>query len=272
MPFRYFLKQLILPPSVLFLLLLLAWWMRRSWPRLSTLCFVLGLGGLWLMSLPVVVQMAAHRLETEPALLEQQWADLARQADAIVVLGSSRERGDPAWSGVDQPTGVAIERLRYAARLAKTSGLPLLTSGGLHYGSPPSEAQIMADSLRDDFGVTVRWKEEQSRTTWENAQLSAAVLLPQGIKRVVVVTQAWHMQRSRWSFEQAGFSVVPAPVGFLGVDNASPFGGWMPESKSVWQSGQLLNEAVGLLGYRLFYRGVSDGLGNAAGQQGPTQQ
>lgn len=254
MPFRYFLKQLFLPPGVLFLLLLVAWWLRRSWPRLSALCFVLGLGGLWVMSLPMTVETAAKRLETEPALAESQWAGLALQADAIVVLGAGRERADPAWGGVDQPSVTAMERVRYAARLAKASGLPVLITGGLHYGLPPSEAEIMAVALRDDFGVNVRWKEEQSRTTWENAQLSAALLLPQGIKRVVVVTQAWHMQRSRWSFEQAGFAVVPAPMGFLGVDKARPFGGWMPESQAVWQSGQLLNEAVGLLGYRLFYR------------------
>ena len=51
------------------------------------------------------------------------------------------------------------------------------------------EAQLMADSLRDDFGVDVRWKEEQSRTTWENAQMTADILLAQGIKRVVVVME-----------------------------------------------------------------------------------
>lgn len=180
-------------------------------------------------------------------------ASLAQRADAIVVLGSGRERGDPAW-GADQPTGVGLERQRYAARLAKASGLPVLTTGGLHYGTPPSEAQLMAVSMEQDFGVAVRWKEERSRTTWENAQMSAEILLPQGIKRVVVVTQAWHMPRSVWSFEKAGFSVVPAPVGFLGVDNARPLGGWMPEFKSIWQSGQLINEAVGQVGYRLFYR------------------
>jgi uncharacterized SAM-binding protein YcdF (DUF218 family) len=113
---------------------------------------------------------------------------------------------------------------------------------------------MMAESLLDDFGVTVRWQEGRSRTTWENAQLSAQVLLPQGIKRVVVVTQAAHMPRSVWSFEKAGFEVVPAPVGFLGGDNARPLGGWMPEFKSIWQSGQLMNEAVGQVGYSLFYR------------------
>ncbi|QJI31197.1 YdcF family protein [Pseudomonas sp. ADAK18] len=253
MPFRYFIKQLLLPPGILLLLLALAWWFRRSRPRLAGACFALGLGGMWLMSLPVVVQWGAKALETEPPLARDEWATLAQRADAIVVLGSGRERGDPAW-GSDQPTGIGLERQRYAARLAKASGLPVLTSGGLHYGTPPSEAELMAVSMQDDFGVTVRWKEESSRTTWENAQMSAQILLPQGIKRVVVVTQAWHMPRSRWSFEKAGFTVVPAPVGFLGEDNARPLGGWMPEFKSVWQSGQLLNEAVGQVGYRMFYR------------------
>ncbi|WP_339530236.1 YdcF family protein [Pseudomonas mucidolens] len=253
MPIRYFIKQLLLPPGILLLLLAVAWWFRRSRPRLAAVCFALGLGGMWLMSLPVVVQWGAKALETEPPLAPDEWTSLAQRADAIVVLGSGRERGDPAW-GADQPTGIGLERQRYAARLAKASGLPLLTSGGLHYGTPPSEAELMAVSLRDDFGVNVRWKEERSRTTWENAQLSAQILLPEGIKRVVVVTQAWHMPRAVWSFEKAGFAVVPAPVGFLGADNARPLGGWMPEFKSVWQSGQLLNEAVGQVGYRVFYR------------------
>ena len=253
MPFRYFVKQLFMPPGVLLLLLVLAWWFRRSRPRLAGVCFALGVGGLWLMSLPVMVQWSAALLEREPPLTRAEWATLGQRADAIVVLGAGRERGDPAW-GSDQPTGVALERQRYAAQLAKASGLPILTSGGLHYGTPPSEAQLMAESLREDFGVTVRWQEARSRTTWENAQLSAALLLPLGIKRVVVVTQAWHMSRSVWSFQQAGFEVVPAPVGFLGLDKGRPFGGWLPESKALWQSGQLMNEAVGQVGYWLFYR------------------
>lgn len=253
MPVRFFIKQWLMPPGVLLLLLLAAWWWRRRRPRLAAACFALGLGGLYLMSLPAVVEQVARRLETEPALVADDWARLASRADVIVVLGAGRERGDPAWAGADQPSLVALERMRYAAQLAKASGLPLLTSGGLHYGTPPSEAQLMADRLQADFGVAVRWKEEASRTTWENAEFSARLLQSQGVRRVVLVTQAWHMQRARWSFERAGLEVVPAPVGFLGRDHARPFAGLLPESRALWQNGQLLNEAVGLLGYRLFY-------------------
>src|SRR5450830_430600 len=237
MPVRYILKQLFMPPGLLLLLLLFAWWFRHRRPRLAGVCFVLGLGGFWLMSLPVVVE----------------WGGRAQRADAIVVLGSGRERGDPAW-GDDQPTGIGLERQRYAARLAKASGLPVLTSGGLHYGTPPSEAALMAASMQSDFDVAVRWQEGRSTTTWENAQFSYELLAPLGIKRVVVVTHAAHMPRSVWSFEQAGFTVVPAPVGFFGRDNSRPVGGWLPEFKAIWRSGQLINEAMGQVGYRLFYR------------------
>lgn len=252
MPVRYLLKSLLLPPGIFFVLFLLAFYLRRSRPKLAVACFTVALGGLWLMSLPVVVETAARSIEQIAPLSRSEWATLAQRADAIVVLGSGRERNDPSW-GADIPTGVALERMRYAARLAKASGLPILTTGGLHYGEPPSEAAIMAESLENDFGVQVRWQEGVSRTTWENATMTAAVLQPLGIKRVVIVTQAWHMPRAQWSFEKAGFTVVSAPVGFLSADNARVFGGWLPESRAIWQSGQLLNEAAGLLVYPFVY-------------------
>ncbi len=253
MPLRYMLKQFFMPPGILLLLLLLAWFLRRRFPRLAACCFTVGLGGLWLMSLPITVEWMARAIEREPAVAHEQWAGLAQHADAIIVLGGGRDSADPAWGG-DQPSAMALERTRYAARLAKASGLPVLTTGGLHFGRPPSEAALMAEVMREDLGVEVRWREERSRTTWENAQESAAMLQPEGVRRVVLVTQAWHMPRSRWSFEQAGFEVVAAPVGFIGVPNDRPLGGWLPEGKAFWQSTLLLNEVIGSLAYPLAYR------------------
>lgn len=253
MPIRYILKQLLMPPGILLLLMLLGWWLRRRFPRLAFTCFVTGFGGLWLMSLPAVMQWSAGLLEREPALEEARWATLAQRADAIVILGAGREQNDPGWGGADQPGLMALERLRYAARLARASGLPMAATGGLHYGQPPSEAALMADAMKRDYGLEIRWLEEQSRTTWENAVLSADLLQPQGVRRVVLVTQAWHMPRSRWSFEQAGFEVISAPMGYLSAGYARPLGGWLPESRVIWQSSQLLNEAIGLLAYPIVY-------------------
>jgi hypothetical protein len=97
----FFIKQWLMPPGILLLLLLAAWWWRRAgraW-RLRALPWA---GRLWLMSLPVVVQ-AARQLETEPPLAAEL-GEPGKRADAIVVLGAGRERGDPAWGGSDQPT------------------------------------------------------------------------------------------------------------------------------------------------------------------------
>ncbi len=252
MPIRYLFKQLLLPPGGLLLLLLAAWWLRRRAPRLAALCFVLGFGGLWLMSLPVTVEWAARMIESEVALDRSQWRGLGQRAQAIVVLGAGREQSDPAW-GADQPSHIALERLRYASRLAEASGLPILASGGLHYGEPPSEALLAAEALQRDFATETRWLEERSRTTWENALYSAEILKKAGIERIVLVTSASHLPRSRWCFEEVGLDVIAAPVGFVGVPNGRPFGGWLPESKAVWQNGMLLNEAVGMLVYPWVY-------------------
>ncbi|KAF1051958.1 MAG: hypothetical protein GAK43_02153 [Stenotrophomonas maltophilia] len=250
---RYLIKQLLMPPGILLLLLLFAALLRRRSPRAAAACFGLGSVGLLLVSLPVVVWTAAQWIELPDPIPQAEWANLAQRADAIVVLGAGRVRGDLAWPD-DQPGLMARERLRYSARLAHASGLPVLTSGGLHYGTPPSEAWIMAKSLRDDYGVPVSWEEGRSRTTWENALFSAQILREAGIKRVVLVTQAWHMRRAQWSFREAGLEVVPAPMGYMGRDDAVPLGGWVPEAGAIWQNTQLLNEAYGLLGYWLFYR------------------
>nr|WP_238330622.1 YdcF family protein [Pseudomonas aeruginosa] len=145
-----------------------------------------------------------------------------------------------------------------AAALCRAAGQDLGAAGTdqrrVALRTPPSEAALMANALLQDFGVPTRWQEGLSRTTWENATLSAPQLREAGVRRVVLVTQAWHMQRARWSFERQGFEVIPAPVGFLGGANLRPFGGWLPEAQAFWQSGMLLNEAIGLVGYRLFYR------------------
>lgn len=252
MTWRYLIKQLAFPPSSLLILLLCSIALRKRWPKIALGSFVISLSGLYLMSLPITVEYAARALETEAALSAQQWPALKQQADAIVILGGGREPSDPAWH-IDQPSLMAMQRIRYAARLAKASQLPVLVSGGLHYGQPPSEADIMADSLQHDFGVTARWLEGESRTTWENAQFTAKMLQAEGIKRIVLVTNAWHMPRSRWSYEQFGFEVIAAPVGFLSGPNNRPLNGWIPDSKAMWHNTALLNEAIGAVLYRAAY-------------------
>ena len=252
MTWRFILKQFGMPPGSLLLLLLAAWLLRSRTPRLATGLFILVLTAFYGLSLPATTQMMAGQLENQPALTPTEWPSLGQRAGAIVILGGGREPADTAWLA-DQPSQFAVQRLRYGARLARASGLPILVTGGLHFDRPPSEARLMADTLQQDFGAQTRWLEERSRTTWENALYSADILQAEGIRTIVLVTDAWHMQRARWSFEQAGFKIIPAPQGFYSSGQQKPLNGWLPEARSFWQNTQLLNEFLGLWLYRIFY-------------------
>ena len=42
-------------------------------------------------------------------------------------------------------------------------------------------------------------------------------------------------------------------MGYLSAGYERPLGGWLPESRVIWQSSLLLNEAIGLLAYPIVH-------------------
>ena len=137
-------------------------------------------------------------------------------AGVIVVLGAGSYRDPPEYEGSDTVGRLTLERLRYAASLHRRSGLPLLVTGGGTLPGTPAEAAAMALSLEDDFGIGVRFVEDRSRNTAENAANSARMLSEAGISRIVLVTHAVHMARAVRAFEGQGLEVVPAPTVIAG--------------------------------------------------------
>jgi uncharacterized SAM-binding protein YcdF (DUF218 family) len=126
-------------------------------------------------------------------------------------------------------------------------------TGGLPPGAQAgdlSEAAAMARILNDEMGVRVNWVEGQSKTTQENAHLSAALLMPEKITHVYLVSQYWHLPRAQWIFERAGFTVMPAPTGF----ESSPQ--WTPMDfypSALQKTRQIWHELIGALWYRWRY-------------------
>jgi len=96
----------------------------------------------------------------------------------------------------------------------------------------------------------VVWVEEGSRNTFENAQLSAALLKPAGIERIYLVTHAWHMRRARIAFEHAGFTVIPAPTGFATRFKLTVVD-FLPDARALHDSGVFFREGVGIGWYYL---------------------
>jgi uncharacterized SAM-binding protein YcdF (DUF218 family) len=242
------LASLLLPPFNGLLLAGIGILLWRARPRLARFLVISGVLLITVLSLGVVARALLVPLEAKyPALAPASLDKI--DADAIVVLGAGRYRGSPEFSE-DDVIGAALDRLRYGALLARKSKKPLLVTGGAPDGGNKSEAEAMRDSLQRDFGVPVRWLESASANTQENAKLSAGILLPAGIKRVALVTHAWHMPRSVAAFEATGLSVLPAPTGFLSVEPLTVLD-FMPRAGDMQRSARALHEYIGQAWYAL---------------------
>lgn len=236
----------LLPPLNLLLAAFAGLLLLRSRPRLARTLLAGSLALLWLCATPYFAERALHLLEEQSKTVNTQ----AQPADAIVVLGGGTYFKAPEYGGIDTVGTGSLLRLRYAARLQRETGKPILVTGGKPRGNDSSEAQQMKSVLENEFKVPVQWTEDESDNTLENARYSYQLLQKSGIKRIYLVTHAWHMPRSIRVFQAAGFEVVPAPTAFT-THYQTDLLSFMPNADSLSASSVFMHELIGLLWYRL---------------------
>jgi uncharacterized SAM-binding protein YcdF (DUF218 family) len=198
---------LVLPPTGPLLVAIVGALALRRLPRLGRALLWTGLLTLLALSLAPVSYLLLRLANDAPAVRMED----ARTAQAVVVLGGGLRRDAPEYGG-DTLNRWTLERVRYGAKLARETGLPVLVAGGSVWGDTATEASVMRAALEKEFNVPVRWTEERSRNTHENAQFAAAILKRDGVRRVVVVMHGFDIRRARAEFEAAGLEVVPAPT------------------------------------------------------------
>lgn len=161
-----------------------------SWQRQPIRRWVMGLslGAIaLLMALPL---MGAYAL---PAFVP---ADTGEPADAIVVLG----RGRLLRAG----------RQQKVVELLEAGRAPFIFISG------KGDAPYIARALETEYGLppAVLDGEACSRTTAENGQYTAQVLMPQDVKRILLVTDPLQMLRASLILRSLGFEVDhhPSPL------------------------------------------------------------
>ncbi len=239
--FKPLLTALVLPPAGPLLLALAALVIARLWRGLGAFLLGLSLVGLWLLSCnAVAVRLGQALLPQVPAV---SLVDLRRaRVEAVVVLGGGVLPVSPAY-GVPQPNSYTLERLRYGVRLARVAGVPLAFSGGVGWAgrAGASEAEAARAAARQDFGFEIRWLDGESRDTAENAQRTAALLQRDRVRRIALVSDAWHLPRATREFRQAGFEVLPAPTGHLAARERDALE-WLPSGHGLMASRQVIRE------------------------------
>lgn len=171
----------------------------------------------------------------------------------VVVLGGGMEKGYVEAGREQLALNAAAERLTMpVALLHQYPHLRLLFSGGegsLNWEGP-SEADrarrfFLQMGLRPDQLIL----EAASRTTDENAQLSAALPGVDKTQPWLLLTSAWHMPRSLASFQAAGWNVTPYPVDFRSGSHTPWLEYSLARGALDWQL--LLHEWVGMAAYAL---------------------
>jgi uncharacterized SAM-binding protein YcdF (DUF218 family) len=171
-----------------------------------------------------------------------------KDVQAIVVLGGGVLPQAPEF-GVAQPGEHTLARLRYAAWLARRTGKPIGFAGGIGWSAvgttTVSEGSVAARVLKEDYGLAVRWLDERSRDTRENAARMAEAMKPDGIRRIALVTDATHMPRAAAHFRALGFEVLPAPTNFP-FERDKTLLEWLPSSLGLTTSRSVLREWLAL--------------------------
>jgi len=251
-----FVTALLLPPVPVLLLTLVGARLLLSRRGLGWLLIVVSVVMIWLSACTGAARGLSLILLQPPAAMsfdrvrELRTEGQAKKAVAVVILGAGTEPFAPEY-GVSSLNDSSLERLRYGLWLAGQIGAPVAFSGGVGWaqgGSTP-EARVAGRIAAEEFGRPIRWLEEESRDTRENAANTLALLKPAGIRHVVVVTHGYHMDRALRAFvDVAGGTVTvePAPMG-LAWRMSLPALEWMPSARGFESMRNVLRELIGKL-------------------------
>ncbi len=148
-----------------------------------------------MLSTPILSDALARSVECYPALDPTRLTPAQARAQAIVILGGGLRHDAPEYGG-DAPIAPAVLRLVEGAKIARATHLPVLVTGDVR------EAPAMRRFMEEDLQVPVRWTESASKTTRDNADFSARMLLPAGVRQIILVTSGSHLVARRRGFHR----------------------------------------------------------------------
>jgi uncharacterized SAM-binding protein YcdF (DUF218 family) len=202
-----------------------------------------------LFTLPVVSGLGSWTLERGYAIA----ATPPREAEAIVILAGAVHGPRP-----DRPNTLlgsdTFVRCQHAAWLFQNwHELPVVVCGGTIKDTAGTAGTALAETMRDALekeGIPSDriWCERRSTSTYENALYAAQLLREQGISRVALVTEAFHMPRAERCFRKQGIDVVPAPCAFR-TGYGLEFSSFLPGATPIRRNEQTLHEWIALAWY-----------------------
>lgn len=202
--------SLLLPPGIFFIVFLVAailLWRRGE----RGIARVLGAVTIvfYLLSTSWIAGMLISSLE-EPYSRPD-----TSGGDCIIMLGGGAMSGTPALAGEGTLSSCAESRLTLAAQLYHQRPLPIILSGGQVYEDSGNEAEIAQRELKllgiPEQDIII---ENKSLNTRQNAIFTGQIMAERGFSKPILVTSAFHMERSVINFQKEGIEPIPFPTDF----------------------------------------------------------
>ncbi len=237
------------PVGFSILLLVVSFFFFRKRPRASRVLSVSAVIILWICSTEwfssYLIAPLESRYPRNPPV---------EKIDAVVVLSGMADLKLSGQGSVELEAGSdrIIEAILLARRFPDSL---LIISGGsgnlLHQET--SEAALLSRYLVPQLGIPIEriMVDATSRNTTENAVNTREILNRNGIERFVLITSAFHMQRSMACFHKVGLDPIPWPVDFKSHKNNLDVFSLIPGTGSLVRTDAAIHEYIGLLVYKI---------------------
>ena len=180
--------------------------------------------------------------------------DSINKSDAIIVLsGMIHQIGHKnnfkyEWSDPDRFFG-GLELLK-----KNKSDLLIFTAGQLPWTNNWKPEGLILTDKAIELGVVENkiLITEKVKNTYEES-LEVLKLIPKG-SSIILVTSAFHMERSKYLFEKQGFKVNPFPVDFKTSNKKLTILDIIPSVGALQKTSNFIRENIGRLYYRIIFQ------------------
>lgn len=198
---------------------------------------------LWIWMTPIMTWVVGVPLERE-FLVDGRvpTVEAFPEADVIVLLGGSMGVETNLSPYAEMAT--SADRVWQAARLYRAERAGKIIATGDY-------AKDSTLGLLLDFGVA---KDDVSFLNARNTEDEAKGIAKNGVKKIILVTSAWHMKRARLMFEKYApeIEVICAPADFENSITARKGISLIPDFNVFALNSVAFHEWVGIVGYTIF--------------------
>lgn len=236
---QFIYNTFLLPPGIIILALMylcfITYYKKRKCPKFLIIVTII----LYTISISWFGDLLIRSLES------RYTPPTNPSGDVIVMLGGGALADVQGVHGNGQLSGNAANKLLMVTQLYHRTHLPIILSGGQVYETTGNESEIgksilLSMGIPEDKIII----ENSSRNTTENAMFTKKIIEAYGFNKLILVTSAFHMQRSVLQFNKVGLEVTPYPTDYQ-ANKTATF-----EAAKLWpNSGALQNVSLAIKEY-----------------------